>query len=178
MGYDDTVKNQVSGSKGLIERITRFIPFYGGYRKRNTARDVDREVRYGVIRVMKGVKTDLSGVHRSVVEVDLELSRNVERIRTKVDTHCSRIEKAVNGYSGIFATIKKKDGELDEVVEWDAKLLEGADDLRQLSENIRNTAEDKGEIKSDLRKLENLVDDLMEQFNQRDAVLKGLSEGE
>jgi hypothetical protein len=179
MGYDDKVKEQVAGSKGLIERITLHIPFYSGYRKRNTARDVDREVRYGIIRIMKGVKIDLEGIHREVVLAgDMDLARNVERIRTKTDTHCTRIEKAANGYSGIFATMKVKDEELDAVVEWDAKILDGAADLRELSENIRNAAEDGEDIKKMLRNLENIIDDLMEQYNERDKVLKGLADGE
>ena len=179
MGYDDKVKDQVSGSKGLIERITLYIPFYSGYRKKNTARDVDREVRYGIIRIMKGVKIDLEAVHREVVlGGDMDLARNVERIRTKTDTHCTRIEKAANGYSGIFATMKVKDEELDAVIEWDAKILEGADDLRKLMENVRNAAEDGEDIKKMLRNLENIIDDLMEQYAQRDKVLKGLADGE
>lgn len=179
MSYDDNVKDQVSGSKGLIERAMMYIPFYGGYRKKNTRRDVDREVRNNVVKVLKGVKMDLGNVHRVVVESgDMNLSRDVERLRNKVDTQSSKIEKAVNGYSGVWATIKKKDEELDAIVEWDVKLLENADSLRKMSESMRD-AFDNGDIsKNTVNKMENEVDDLLELFMQRDVVLKGMADKE
>lgn len=164
-----------------MERALTYIPLYGGYRKKNIRRDVDREVRMFVVRTMKGVKTDLKNVHRNVVENggDVRLMRDVERLGTKVDTHATRIEKAVNGYSGLWANVKKKDDELDAVIEWDVKLLEGADSLRRSSEKLRAESEiADADIKGSLNKMENDVDDLMEEFMQRDAVLKGFTEDE
>lgn len=177
MSQDEIIKKQVSGSKGLMERAISYIPLYGGYRKRNIRRDVDREVRMFVVRTLKGVKIDLGNIHRDVVDSgDMNLARDVERLRTKVDTHATRIEKAVNGYSGVWANVKKKDEELDAVIEWDVKLLEGADDLRKLSEKIRTDADDGNVTKDSIRGMENNVDDLLENFMQRDAVLKGFTE--
>lgn len=179
MNQADTIKEQVSGSKGLIERAMMYIPLYGGYRKRNIRRDVDREVRMFVVRTLKGVKMDLGNVHREVVDSgDMKLAKDVERLRTKVDTHATRIEKAVNGYSGIWSNVKKKDEELDAVIGWDVKLLEGADELRKISENVRAAADDGQSVKSEIGKMENDVDDLLENFMQRDAVLKGFTEEE
>lgn len=178
MTHADDIKGQVSSSKGLLERASRYIPLYGGYRNRNTQRDVDREVRTSVVRVFKGVKIDLANVHRNVVESgDMNLARDVERLRTKVDTQSTKIEKAVNGYSGIWATIKKKDDELDAVINWDVKLLENGDELRKASEELRGMSEDSGsDLKGSVRQLEGMVDDLLETFLQRDLVIKGLGE--
>ena len=175
MTYSDDVKKQVSGSKGLLERASLYIPLYGGYSKRNTRRDVDREVRIGVVRVFKGVKQELEGIHRLVVETgDMTLARDVERIRTKTDVQSIKIEKAVNGYSGIWATIKKKDEELDMVIEWDVRLLEDGNELRLFTEKLRASLEDGSDVKKMVRDLENMIDNLLEEFNQRDMAIKGL----
>ena len=175
MTYGDDVKKQVSGSKGLLERASTYIPLYGGYRKRNTRRDVDREVRIGVVRIFKGVKMELGGIHRLVVEKgDMALARDVERIRTKADVQSIKIEKAVNGYSGLWATIKKKDEELDMVIEWDVRLLEDGNELRLFAEKIRADIENGEDIKKSVRDIENMFDNLLEEYEQRDMVIKGL----
>jgi len=177
MTHADDVKGQVSSSKGLIERAAMYIPFYGGYRKRNVARDTDREVRISLVRSLKGVKMELANVHRNVVEKgDVNVARDVERLRVKVDTQSTKIEKAVNGYSGVWATIKKKDDELDAVIHWDVTLLENAAELRSASEALRVMSEAGEDVKGAVRELENKVDDVLEKFLQRDLVIKGLGE--
>jgi hypothetical protein len=177
MTHADDVRGQVSGSKGLLERAAMYIPFYGGYRKRNVARDTDREVRISVVRVFKGVKIDLANVHRAVVDTgDMNLARDVERLRTKVDTQSTKIEKAVNGYSGVWATIKKKDEELDAVIDWDVRLLEAGGEIKAMSAALNDMTDGGENVKSAVRELENKVDDLLETFLQRDRVIKGLGE--
>lgn len=177
MTHADDVKGQVSSSKGLLERAVMYIPLYGGYRKRNIARDTDREVRISVVRSLKGVKIELANIHRNVVDNgDVNAARDVERLRVKVDTQSTKIEKAANGYSGIWATIKKKDDELDAVIDWDVKLLDDCAELRKASEVLRAMSESKEDVKGAVRELENKVDDLLEKFLQRDLVIKGLGE--
>jgi len=177
MSHDKDVKDQISSSKGLIERATAYIPFYGGYRKRNIARDTDREVRTSVVRVFKGIKIELGSTHRAVVETgDMNAARDLERLRTKVDTQSTKIEKAVNGYSGIWATIKKKEDELDAVIGWDVKLLDSADALRREAESLRNLAESGNNVREAAKEFERMIDGLLETFLQRDLVIKGLGE--
>ena len=175
MTHADDIRGQVSSSKGLIERAAMYIPFYGGYRKRNIARDTDREVRISVVRVLNTVKTDPANVHRAVVN-DAGLARDVERLRTKVDTHSTKIEKAVNGYSGVWATMKKKDDELDAVIDWDVKLLEGGAEIKRMSASLLEAADGGDSVKSAVRELERKIDSELETFLQRDLVIKGLGE--
>jgi len=173
----ENIKEQMSGTKGIFERIAGYIPGYRGYRQKNVARDTDREVRTAVVRILKNVKTELGNIHRIVVENgDMSASRDIERLRTKVDTHTSRVEKAVNGYSGIWASVKKTGDELDAVAEWDATLLESADSLKTCAESVRAAAENGENVKAMISQIENDVDDVLEKFTQRDAVLKGFTE--
>jgi hypothetical protein len=171
------IKEQISGSKGLLERIAMYIPGYRGYKQKNVARDTDREVRTAVVRTLKNVKAELGNIHRIVVENgDMNASRDIERLRTKVDTHASKVEKAVSGYSGIWASVKKTGDELDAVIEWDAALLESADSLKMFAESVRGSAENGENVKTMISQMENDVDDVLEKFTQRDAVLKGFTE--
>ena len=170
-----SVSDKVKGDRSIFERIAMYIPFYRGYRARNLRRDVDREVRLAVSKMIKATKVELENVHREVVETgDMVTARKVERIRNKVDTYNTKIEKAAAGYSGIWASVKKEEQELDAVVEFDAKLLETSDDLRKDAERIRNSVGD--DIAVQVKELERKVDALIEVYEGRELVLKGLAE--
>jgi hypothetical protein len=58
-------------------------------------------------------------------------------------------------------------------MEWDAKILEDIHALREATENILD-AVDEGTIqRKDLRKYERCIDDMLEDYNQREAIMKG-----
>ena len=170
-----TVSDKVKGDRSLFERIGAYIPFYRGYRARNLRRDVDREVRMAVSKMIKNTKMELENIYREVIETgDMAMARKIERIKNKTDTYNTKVEKAVNGYSGIWATIKKEEQELDAVVEFDSKVLETADTLRKNTEALRNAIGD--DISGMVRDLEREIDALIEAYEGRELVLKGLAE--
>lgn len=172
---DKSVSDKVKGDRSIFERIAMYIPFYRGYRARNLRRDVDREVRLAVSKIIKATKTELENVYREIVETgDIASARKVERIRNKVDTYNTKVAHAAGGYSGIWATIKKEEQELDAVVAFDAKLLDSADAMRKDAESLRNAiGEDIGTM---IKELERKVDALIENYEGRELVLKGLEE--
>jgi len=171
-----SVADKVKGDRSIFERISLYIPFYRGYRARNLRRDVDREVRVAVSKIIKATKTELENVHREIMgSGDIAVGRKVERIRNKVDTYNTKVEKAAAGYSGIWASVKKNEEELDAVVEFDAKLLESADALRKDAEALRNSVGDEG-MDQLIKEFERKVDSLIEIYAERELVLKGLAE--
>lgn len=171
----DKVSDKVKSDRSIMERISLYIPFYRGYRSRNLRRDVDREVRMAISKIIKITKVELENVHREIVETgDMLTARKIERIKNKVDTYNTNVEKAANGYSGIWETIKKEEQELDAVAEFDAKLLESADVLRKNVESLKNLIGD--DVSDNVRDIEREVDSLIESYEQRELVLKGLQE--
>ena len=170
-----TVSDKVKGDRSLFERIAMYIPFYRGYRARNLRRDVDREVRGAVSKMIKNTKAEMENIYREVMETgDMTMARKVERIKNKVDTYNTKVATAANGYSGIWASVKKEEQELDAVVEFDAKLLETADGLRKNAESLRNAIGD--DIGDMVKALEREVDALIETYEGRELVLKGLAQ--
>jgi hypothetical protein len=172
---EKTVADKVKDDRSLFERVTMYIPFYRGYRSRNLRRDVDREVRMAISKIIKATKSELENVHREIVETgDMALARRMERIRNKVDTYNTKVEKAVNGYSGMWASVKKEEQELDAVVEFDAKVLESADILKKDAESLRRAVGN--DISNEVIEMERKVDSLIEAYEARELVLKGLQE--
>lgn len=178
MGYDDKVMEASKDNRGIIERICLWIPGYRGYRQKNIRRDVDQEVRSQVVRAIDGCKTTLANIQRGVVENgDIQMAKNVERVRIKTDTYLKNIESAEAGYSGIWEATKTLEDELEAVMEWDAKLLESAEDLKKLLDSIMDKVDNGSvDIKADLREVERFLDDLDAGLGTRMQILRGLAE--
>ena len=177
MGYDDTVMDASKENRGIFERICLWIPGYRGYRQKNIRRDVDKEVRAQVARTIEESKTVLSTIQRGVVELgDIQMAKTVERIRVKTDTYLKNIESAEAGYSGIWEVTKTKEGELEAVMEWDAKLIESGQDLKKLLNSIMDKVDSgSSDIKADIREVERFLDDLDAGLGTRMQVIRGLA---
>ena len=178
MSYGDTVTDKGISDRGLFERAALYIPGYRGYRNKNIRREVDKEVRREVVRSLTGCKTDLAEIQKNMIgNGDIQNAKECDRVKIKTDTYLKRIESAEAGYSGLWEAVKTLDEELKAVVEWDAKLLEGSAELRELTKKLLDeTDEGKTDVKADLRKVERLVDELTDGLNERIKVLKGLTE--
>ena len=178
MSYGDTVTDKGISDRNLFERAAMYIPGYRGYRNKNIRREVDKEVRREVVRSLTGCKTDLAEIQKNMIgNGDIPNAKECDRVKIKTDTYLKRIESAEAGYSGLWEAVKTLDEELKAVVEWDAKLLEGSADLREMTKKLLDeTDEGKTDVKADLRKVERLVDELTDGLNERIKVLKGLTE--
>jgi len=176
MSLEATVENQMKKNQSLVERIGLYVPIYRGYKEKNLRRDEDRAVRTEVSRVLERAKLDLATVQRATVN-DLDLMRDTERIRSKIDRYYIDVKKAVNGYSAFHTSIKILESELDALISWDAKLIDDAVLLKEetaaLVKAIDNKTED---LKSLLRDLEITADRLIEDYNGRESVMRGFQE--
>ena len=178
MTLDETVKGEMKGELSLIERIALYIPGYRGYKERNLRREEDRAVRGELSRAIQGTKQDLATIQRELASQP-ELMLDLERIRTKVDRYDISIKKAVNGYSGFHDAVKVMEDDLDALVKWDARLIEDIKLLREGTADLLDSVDRGMEVKAEIRNLERGVDSMMEDYNQREAVMKGFAgEGE
>jgi len=180
MGYDDTVMEASKDNRGIFERICLWIPGYRGYKQKNIRRDVDKEIRSDVARAIEECKSVLAEIQRGVVENgDVQMAKTVERVRVKTDTYLKNIESAEAGYSGIWEATKTLEDELEAVMEWDAKLLESAYDLKKLLKMTWSKVDNGSvDIKSDIREIERFLQDLDNGLGTRMKVLRGLAEPE
>ena len=176
MTIDETVESQMKKNQSLIERIGLYIPIYRGYRDKNLRREEDRAVRAEVARVLEKVKLDLVTIQRATVN-DLELMRDTERIRSKADRYYIDVKKAVNGYSAFHNAVKILESELDSLIEWDASLMGDAATLkRETADLVKKIDAGETKIKVPLRDLESTIDRLIEDYNERETVMRGFKE--
>lgn len=177
MTLDETVKNEMKGELSLTERIALYIPIYRGYRERNLRRDEDRAVRTELSRAIQGTKQDLGTIQRELASQP-ELMLDLERIRTKVDRYDVSIRKAVNGYSAFHTSVKIMEDDLDALVKWDAKLIDDIKLLREGTADLLDSVDRGMDVKDEIRNLERGVDSMMEDYNERERIMKGFTDEE
>ncbi|MDR2845664.1 MAG: hypothetical protein LBV63_00115 [Candidatus Methanoplasma sp.] len=175
MTIDTKVGDQMAKNRSLTERIAQYIPIYKGYKQKNLRRDEDRAVRTEVARVLENTKNDLATVQRATLN-NLDLSRDAERVRAKADKYYIDVKKAVNGYSAFHDSVKILESELDGLIAWDAKLIDGAVSLKQQTADLVGAADAGENLKAGLRELEKTIDSLIEAYNERESVMRGFKE--
>ena len=174
---DTTVKSKMKSDMGLFEKIKMYIPGYKGYKEKNLRRDADRAVRQELSRTIQGAKADLAEIQRGLID-DFDLMMDIERIRTKVDKYDIDIKKAVNGYSAFHDSVKILEDDLDRVMSWDAKILDDIQAMREATEKILDMVDEGTLARKDLRKYERCIDDMLEDYNQREAIMRGFQQEE
>ena len=172
MTLDQTVKSEMKSEMSLTERVAMYIPIYRGYKEKNLRREEDRAVRGELSRALQGTKAELATIQRELVSQP-DLMMDLERIRTKVDRYDISVKKAVNGYSGFHTAVKILEDDLDALVQWDAKLIEDIRLLREGTADLLDSIDRGMEVKAEIRNLERGVDSMMEDYNQRETIMKG-----
>ena len=71
-----------------------------------------------------------------------------------------------------------KQSELDKVIEWDANLIDDVELLKEQSAKMLQNIDEGLPIKSDMRVIEQTVDEMINTFRERDNVMKNLVEEE
>ncbi|MDR3282835.1 MAG: hypothetical protein LBS92_04400 [Candidatus Methanoplasma sp.] len=175
MSIEDKVESQMAGNRSLTERIASHVPIYKGYKQKNLRRDEDRAVRQEVARALENAKTDLSTVQRATVN-NLELMRDAERVRAKADKYYIDVKKAAGGYSGFHDSVKILEAELDGLISWDARLIDGATVLKDQTAAAARDADGGIDLKATLRAIEKTIDSLIEAYNERESVMRGFKE--
>ena len=69
--------------------------------------------------------------------------------------------------------MKILEDDLDALVKWDAKLIEDIKLLREGASDLLDSVDRGMDVKAEIRNLERGVDSMMEDYNQRETIMKG-----
>lgn len=172
MPMEETVSELTEGTDSLIERIGLYLPIYRGYKEQNLRRDEDRAVRRELVLTLEGVKEDADIIREASAE-SVDLMIDVDRIDNKLNGFLEVVREVVNGYSGWHASANNLEDKLNELVSWDAKLIDGTVLLRKSIVGLAQKI-DMGEyaIMTPLRNIEKILDRLIEDYDGREAAMK------
>jgi len=180
MGNEEKYLTKVMDDRTLSEKIAMLIPGFQGYKEKELRRDTDQLIRNKVYDTLRTGIKDLRWCHREIVNADqMKRSDFIDRLIMKTDKITEKIHHADRGYSGIWQAVKVREGELTELLRYDAHLIDTAEKLRQDISQIKNEIRSKNyETASNLLvEYEDSIDSIDDNFAQREEVLLGLAKG-
>lgn len=177
---EDRYIEKVKDDRSLLERIAMVIPGFRGYKEKELRRDTDQLIRNKAYTTLRMGLKDLKWCYRELINADVfNKSDQINRLIMKTDKINEKIHHAKRGYSGIGQTIKVREGELYELLRYDASLIDISEKMRkdasQLKEEIR-----KENIDEAFRIIENFemsIDAFDDKFTEREEVIIGLAKG-
>ena len=178
MSDKNDVYSDVKGQMRLSERIAAFIPGFHGYKEKELRRESDRLIRNHLYLKLSIEKTDLREISQKLADRRyFDVMTDMDRLLAKMDRVVEKVNHASYGYSGFFDAVKVREENLDHMIDFDNKLLEGINALAteidafkaELASGV--TTNLKTRVQNVTDKLESLEDT----FDKRQEVILGAS---
>jgi glutamate-1-semialdehyde aminotransferase len=169
------LRERVEDDRGLLKKIQLHIPGFAGYRRREDLRAADNLLRIQLA-------DRLVRVRDSLEKVRAEFTRNYQVAQLeplgalifKATELEGRMRHAEQGYSGISATIRVEEKELNHLYEFDLWLLEGINMLMGKSEALRVSAKkDNDAVEAAMTEMRDALSTFEDTFERRMNVITG-----
>lgn len=173
----EELKNQifgkVTGDMDPFKKIASKVPGFSGYMERQSRRDADKLVRETIFSRFRELEERVSAVQKDFLKQgQIEYVDDLEAAAIKLRTFADKVRTAARGYSGLFDAVKINEAELARLYEYDAAMLELADEVGRAIDNVESSVGTDG-LPAAIRHLETTAKLCLETFNRREDVILG-----
>lgn len=173
----EELKNQifgkVTGDMDPFKKIASKVPGFSGYMERQSRRDADKLVRETIFSRFRELEEHVSAVQKDFLKQgQIEYVDDLEAAAIKLRTFADKVRTAARGYSGLFDAVKINEAELARLYEYDAAMLELADEVGRAIDNVEASVGTDG-LPAAIRHLETTAKLCLETFNRREEVILG-----
>jgi len=113
----------------IIEKLELVIPGFHGYKKKELLREDDRLVRGKVADILAQARREMERAMQRCAMVGCAQLMAIDTMRKKLMALESRVKHAEAGYRGYFDRIKFKEEEIKRLIQYDAKMIEMAEEI-------------------------------------------------
>jgi hypothetical protein len=167
----DQIFGSVTGDMDIFKKILSKIPGFKGYMERQARRDSDKLIRDTIFSRFRELEGELSAIQREFIsEGEITYVDDLEASAIKLRTFADRVRTAPRGYSSLFEAVKINEEELAKLYEYDAALLDKADEVARAIENVQASIGTDG-IKAAIRNLETISADCIAAYDRREEVV-------
>ena len=136
------IRERVEADRGLLKKIQLMIPGYAGYRRREDIRAADNILRIQITERVKGIRGDLEGIRDSLaMEGKVQGLSSIGNAIFTLEGIEAKVRHAEGGYSGISATIRIEETELDRLYEYDYAMLESLEKAAAVVPMVRDATD-------------------------------------
>lgn len=173
----EELKNQifgkVTGDMDPFKKIMSKVPGFSGYMERQSRRDADKLIRETIFSRFRELEGRVSVVQKDFLKQgQIEYVDDLEAVAIKLRTFADKVRTAARGYSGLFDAVNINEGELARLYEYDAAMLELADEVGRAIDNVEASVGTDG-LPAAIRHLETTARLCLETFDRREEVIIG-----
>ena len=167
----DQILSSVTGDMDIFKKIASKIPGFKGYVERQARRDSDKLLRTTIFNRFRELEGRVSSLQSEFIEHgELVYVDNLEVAAIKLRTFADRVRTASRGYSSLFEAVKINEQELAKLYEYDAALLDMADEVGRAIDNVQASIGTDG-LPAAIRNLETVAQQCIEAYDRRDEVI-------
>ena len=139
MSKSKTPFQKVKSETRITEKIAMLVPGFRGYKLKELRREADKLVRNYMYQQLTSSNDALKLVLQQLVDNKLnDLWTDVDRLISDLDMVSSEINHASYGYSGFFDAVKVNEERLDNMLEYDQKLIDNTSSLDMKVKQYKN----------------------------------------
>ena len=168
---------KIQASEKPLERLMLNLPGFRGYKLREQRREADRIVRDHIFRALEQSRDDLTTCFQALNDAKAtELVEPMNRLIAKLDRVAEKINRASYGYSGFFDAIKVEEPELDNMLAYDAQLMDLARKIGDAATSFKaDLTQGKLEnARTSQATLDSTIGNLESAFDQRKGIIEGV----
>ena len=178
MSDNSDVLSKVKGQMNLPERIAAFVPGFRGYKEKEIRRESDKLIRNHLYMKLSIEKTDLRDIEQKLADRRyFDVLTDMDRLLAKMDRVVEKINHASYGYSGFFDAVKVREDNVDNMIAFDNKLLDGivalTTEIDAFKADLSSGAT--SNLKTRVQNVTDKLDSLENTFDQRNEVIMGVS---
>ena len=168
------IYEKVEDSRTALEKLTDFIPGWGGYQKRQTRRKADQLLRETLADKLAGPRRRLNEAQKDLISNKrMDLLDDLESAGTQLQTFIDRIRLATYGYAGMFDAKKVKEGELEQLYNFDVALVQYVERLDAANDRLREAIPSGEGLVETIRIVRDVCSEANSTFDEREHVILG-----
>jgi hypothetical protein len=168
---------KVEGEKALLEKISLAIPGFRGYKLKEMRREADKLIRDNIYKRISDSKSNMREIFQQLaIKKQSDVLQETDRLIAKFDRVAELINHAPYGYAGFFNAVKIKEDDLENMIDFDMKLLDSA---KGVEDNVKKFKADVmggklENVQGHLGNLLGLIEGLESTFDERKEVIMGV----
>jgi hypothetical protein len=169
----DKILKKVGTDMDPFKKILGKIPGFKGYIERQSRRDSDKLLRDTVAMRFEEQWQRVSSLQRDFIsQGQISYVDDLEAAAIKLRTFADRIRRAPRGYSGLFDAVKINEEELTKIYQYDAAMLELADEVGRSIDNVEASIGTDG-LPAAIRHLVSTTQECIQVYDRRSEVVFG-----
>jgi hypothetical protein len=178
MSEKKDVYTQAKSQMRLSERISAALPGFRGYKEKELRRESDKLIRKHLTLKLSKAKNNVKNISQKIVDKRyLDTLTDIDRLVAKMDRITQKVNHASYGYSGFFDIVKIKEDNLDNMINFDNKLVDNINTLTGEIDGLKSqiSSGDYTDLKTKIQSVVDKIELLEDTFDRRQEVIAGVT---